>query len=224
MRRKAGPHGVGGFSLIEVMVVLAILAGLITTGTVMLGIARKKQRVHETELRLAALAAAIEDLRSNDNLQRYPPANIAKLSYTGFDGAKWNAGANTKNVGIETLYVCFRLPGIHAMPKNLDAEDCIGNTDGDSASAPIGNLQKTDLFEYLDAWGNPFVYFSASDYKDTSKVEQYVLNDEAHTEVKVAPRKNEQNGEFQRLDSYQLMSLGPDGQPGTEDDIVFGGK
>jgi prepilin-type N-terminal cleavage/methylation domain-containing protein len=222
MRRKAGLHGVGGFSLIEVMVVIAILAGLIATGSVMLGIARKKKLVNETEMRLNSLAAAIEELKSNDNLQRYPPTSISKLSMTGFDGAKWNAGANAKNVGIETLYVCFRLPGITATPKGLDAEDALGNTDGDSASGVIGSLQKTDLFEYLDAWGNPFVYFAAADYKDPSKVEQYVLKD--GTEVKVAPRKNDQNGEFLRLGSYQLISLGPDGQPGTEDDLMFGGK
>lgn len=222
MRSNAGRRGVGGFSLIEVMVVIAIIAGLIATGTLMLGIAQKKRLITETQGRLNSLGAAIEELKSNDQLQRYPPTSLSKLTFSGFDGAKWNAGANAKNVGIETLYVCFRLPGITVTPKNLDSADAVGNTDGDSASSVIGTLQKPDLFEYLDAWGNPFVYFSASDYKDPSKVEQYVLGN--GEEVKVSPKKNEQNGEFMCLNSFQLISLGPDGQPGTEDDLLFGAK
>jgi prepilin-type N-terminal cleavage/methylation domain-containing protein len=220
MRRKAGLRGDGGFSLIEVMVVLAIIAGLIATGTLMLGVAQRRKLKQETEGRLSALAAAIEQLKSNDQLQRYPPTSLSKLTFAGFDGAKWNAGANGKNVGIETIYVCFRLPGITVAPSGLDAEGAIGNTDGDTASSVIGKLQKTDLFEYLDAWGNPFVYFSASDYKDATKVEQYVLGN--GQEVKVAPLTNEKSGEFQRLGSFQLFSLGPDGKPGTDDDVAYG--
>jgi prepilin-type N-terminal cleavage/methylation domain-containing protein len=220
MRRKAGLRGEDGFSLIEVMVVLAIIAGLIATGTVMLGVARKRQAVTLTQGRLSSLGAAIEQLKSNDQLQRYPPTSLSKLTFAGFDGAKWNAGANGKNVGIETLYVCFRLPGITVSPSGLDGEGAIANTDDDSASAVIGKMQKADLFEYLDAWGNPFVYFSASDYKDPAKVEQYVLGN--GQEIKVAPLTNEKSGEFQRLGTFQLFSLGPDGKPGTEDDVVYG--
>ena len=220
MRRKAGLRSEGGFSLIEVMVVLAIIAGLIATGTLMLGVAQKKRLKSETEGRLRNLAAAIEQLKSNDQLQRYPPTSLSKLTITGFDGAKWNAGANGKNVGIETIYVCLRLPGITVPLSGFDAEGSIGNTDDDQASTVIGNLKKTDLFEYLDAWGNPFVYFSSTDYKDASKVEQYVLGN--GQEVKVAPLTNAKTGEFKQLGSFQLFSLGPDGKPGTEDDVLWG--
>lgn len=220
MRRKAGLRSDGGFSLIEVMVVLAIIAGLIATGTLMLGVAQKRKLKSDTEGRLKSLAAAIEQLKSNDQLQRYPPTSLSKLTITGFDGAKWNAGANDKNVGIETIYVCLRLPGITVSLTGFDADGAIGNTDDDQASAVIGKLQKTDLFEYLDAWGNPFVYFSSSDYKDASKVEQYVLgNGEV---IKVAPLTNTKTGEFRQMGSYQLFSLGPDGKPGTDDDVVWG--
>ncbi len=40
-------------------------------------------------------------------------------------------------------------------------------------------------------------------------------------EVKVAPRKTSL-GEFEGPTSFQLFSIGPDGEPGTEDDIAYG--
>ena len=41
------------------------------------------------------------------------------------------------------------------------------------------------------------------------------------TVVKVAAMKNEKTSEYIHPDSYQLFSLGPDGKPGTDDDIVW---
>jgi prepilin-type N-terminal cleavage/methylation domain-containing protein len=220
MRMKTSLLGRGGFTLIEIMVVIAILATLIASGSLMIGIAMKKQKKMTTEGRLQALASAIEQLRSNDQLGRYPPTQISKLKITGFDGSKFGGEPNATNLGIETLYVVFRLPGINVMPPGLD--DAIENTDDDKALAPLGKLAKSDLFEYVDAWGNPIVYINSTDYRSPEKVEQYVLGNEARENVKVAPRKNEKSGEVERGDSYQLFSIGADQKPGTDDDIHFG--
>jgi prepilin-type N-terminal cleavage/methylation domain-containing protein len=222
MRMKVAQHGRnGGFTLIEIMVVIAIIASLIAATSLMLSIGNKKKAQTETWGRLNGIGAAIEQLRSTDQLGRYPPTEITKLSFQGFDGKKFGQ-PNATNVGIETIYVAFRLPGINVTPSGVEAEDAVGNTDDDKASSMVGKMAKPDLFEYLDAWGNPLVYISASDYKDPSKVAEYVLGDAAHTHVKVAPKKNEKTGEFVRPDSFQLFSMGPDGIPGTDDDMVFG--
>jgi prepilin-type N-terminal cleavage/methylation domain-containing protein len=211
----------GGFTLIEIMVVIAILASLIGAGSLMLSIATKKRMVTSTQGRLNALGAALEQLHNTDQLGRYPPTQLSKLQYQGFDGVKFTAGTNDTNVGIETLYVVFRLPGINVMPQGLDADDCIGNMDDDKATAVIGKLAKPDLLEYLDAWGRPLVYFASADYKDPSKVELYVL-EVGGEKIKVHPKTNEKTGEFVRPDSFQLFSLGPDGKPDTDDDIIYG--
>lgn len=218
-RRTSTSGGDGGFTLIEIMVVITIIAALAGTASLMIRIAQKKKMVTDTQSHLGSLVAAIEGLKSSDQLGRYPPTSITKLSFPGFDGKKFGALPNETNVGIETLFVVFRLPGITVMPQGFDTEDSLGNTDKDHAKA-LGSMKKDDLFEYLDSWGNPIVYFSNSDYKDTSKLEQYVLGD-GTTTVKVHPKKNEKTGEFIHPDGFQLFSLGPDALPDTEDDILF---
>jgi len=218
-KRRAAEEG---FTLIEIMVVIAIIASLIGTASLMLNIARKKQLVTQTQGRLNTLGAALEDLHNTNQLGRYPPTSLAKLTFQGFEGSKFMAGANDTNVGIETLYVVFRLPGLNVRPQGLDGDDCIANTDGDKAPIAIPGMAKSDLFEYVDAWGHPLVYFASADYKDPSKVELYVLS-EGGEKVKVHPKINEKTGEFLRPDSFQLFSLGPDGKPDTDDDIIYGG-
>jgi prepilin-type N-terminal cleavage/methylation domain-containing protein len=222
MSLKASQHRRdGGFTLIEIMVVIAIIASLIGAGSLMMNIATKKRMIQTTQGRLNALGAALEQIRGADQLGRYPPTQLSKLVFPGFDGVKFTAGTNETNVGIETLYVVFRLPGITVMPQGLDGDDCIANTDDDKATQVVGRLTKTDLFEYVDAWGHPFIYFAAADYKDPSKVEQYVLTPGGE-KVKVQPKTTEKSGEFMHPDSFQLFSVGPDGKPGTDDDIMYG--
>ncbi len=220
MRMKVSLRGRdGGFTLIEVMVVIAIIASLIGATSLMLNISQRKRDLTTSKSTLDAIGIALEQLKSADQLGRYPPTQIGKLTFSGFDGSKFGGQPNATNIGIETLFVVFRLPGITAKPSGIE-ESALSNTDGDNALTPVGNLAKSDLFEYVDAWGNPLVYISASDYKDASKVADYVLMN--GQTVKVEPKKNEKTGEYVRSDSFQLLSIGPDATPGTEDDIFYG--
>jgi prepilin-type N-terminal cleavage/methylation domain-containing protein len=220
MRMKVSMRGRdGGFTLIEVMVVIAIIASLIGATSLMLNISQKKRDLTTTQSTLNSLGMALEQLKGADQLGRYPPTQVSKLTFSGFDGSKFGGQPNATNIGVETLFVVFRLPGITVTPQGIE-ESALGNTDGDNALTPVGKLAKSDLFEYLDAWGNPLVYIASADYKDPSKVADYVLRD--GRTVKVEPRKNEKTGEFVRSDSFQLMSIGPDATPGTEDDVFYG--
>jgi prepilin-type N-terminal cleavage/methylation domain-containing protein len=216
MRRQSG------FTLIEILVVLAIISAILG------GISLMIQQAGRSKMRLAAvtrvnnLGAALEQAHAPEKLGMYPPSRLDMLVGPGSMGpvGKKLGSPNDVNCGIETVYVALRLKGINlgSVP-GFDEDGALANLDGDRAAEMVPDLQSPDLFEYLDPWGNPIVYISSRDYKDPKKVERYVLAD--GKEIKVAPARKA-NGEFQRGDSFQLFSLGPDAQPGTDDDIHYG--
>jgi prepilin-type N-terminal cleavage/methylation domain-containing protein len=218
--KEAAVRRKSGFSLIEVMVVMAILAGLIGGVTLMVGQAQRKKADFETRTRMSAIAAALEQMKDNSKLGQYPPTDPAQLApVRARDIGKSLGQMNEKNKGIESVFVATRLTGIGVRPDGFDAEGAIVNTDGDSASAAVGGMDKADLYEFADAYNNPFVYIHSRDYKALGKMEQYVRGD--GTEVKAVVRKSATGG-FARENSFQLYSMGPDGEPGTEDDILYG--
>lgn len=205
-----------GFSLIELLVVITILAALAAGGTVWIRIANQNRAKTITSQRIASIATALEEVKQQ--LGYYPPTYTRDLKAPGNTekiGEKVGV-PNETNVGIETLYIAFNMTGVNPDMQGL-GDDALANTDEDNAAELIGKLQVTELYEYVDFWGNPIVYICNKDYKDVSKVEKYVLGN--GTEVTVAPVKSDKTGQFVRAQSFQLFSLGPDGQLGGDDDI-----
>jgi prepilin-type N-terminal cleavage/methylation domain-containing protein len=212
MRRNSG------FTLIEILVVIAIIAAILGGISLMIGGAAKTKEKFATKSRVAALGLAIETLHGPDQLGMYPPTRMDMLvgpGTTGPVGKRLGVPTNDVNCGIETIYVALRLKGINVpTPGGFEGEDAIQNGDGDRAAEAVPDLQSTELYEYRDIWDNPLVYFSSRDYKDPKKVERYLLGN--GQEVKVAPMRNAR-GEFDRPDSFQLFSI-----PGNDDDIPYG--
>jgi prepilin-type N-terminal cleavage/methylation domain-containing protein len=206
-----------GFSLIELLVVLTILGALAAGGSVWIKIAQKNKAKTTTNQRLQAIASGLEQVKKD--LGYYPPTYTRELrSPDGKEKPGEKVGVpNETNIGIETVYVAFKLNGVSVDLQGL-GENSIQNTDSDDVGELVGQLQVTSLYEYVDAWGNPFVYFSSKDYKDVSKFESYVKQDGV-TIVKVAPVKSGKEGTFLQQNRYQLFSLGPDGEPDTGDEI-----
>jgi prepilin-type N-terminal cleavage/methylation domain-containing protein len=205
-----------GFSLIELLVVITILAALAAGGTVWIRIANKNRSKTTTRQRLLAISTALESVKGD--LGYYPPTYTRDLKAPGNTekvGEKVGV-PNETNIGIETLYVAFNMTGVRPDMQGL-GDNALANTDMDNAAELVGNLQVTELFEYVDDWGHPIVYIAGKDYKDVSKVSKYVLAN--GTEVTVAPAKSEKTGQFRDAQRYQLFSIGPDGQPNTDDDL-----
>ena len=82
------------------------------------------------------------------------------------------------------------------------ADDSLVEDDEDDEDAAIEtsgtSLTTNELFEYVDAWGNPFVYFHAKDYKDVSKVEAYV--NFKNEDVTATPMTSEKTGATYPID------------------------
>src|SRR5687768_12948588 len=97
------------------MVVIAILAGLMAAGTLILQQARQTQEKTRTQNRLTAIGAGMEQINRAGQLGYHPHTLTSALRGPGATpqpvGQRVGM-ANDKNVGIETLYVAFRMDGL----------------------------------------------------------------------------------------------------------------
>jgi prepilin-type N-terminal cleavage/methylation domain-containing protein len=211
MRRKTA-----GFTLIEILVVITIIAGLMGLVVAFIGKANRTRDNVITSTRIGGLQAALTGVANKQALAMYPSADLAKLRGPKGEKVGEMAGVpNDTNMGIETLYVAIHLATLSI---RLDEKDeWFGNTDEDSMSSNPTSSTKLDLLEYVDAWGNPFAYFSAGEYKNFAPVSKYMMAD--GRTVVVEPHRSEKTGQALNRGTYQLFSAGPDLEFNTDDDI-----
>ena len=81
-------------------------------------------------------------------------------------------------------------------------------------SVPLGLLGARNLSPH------PLVYFAAGDYADATKAPPtYMAKDADGVERAVYPKPYKTERGFEQAKSFQLFSMGPDGEPNTEDDL-----
>lgn len=210
-----------GFSLIELLVVITILAALAAGGTVWIRIANKRKAKVTTQQRLTSIAIGLEQVKQA--VGYFPPTVTTELRGAGTKKEKVGekiGDQNDVNVGIETVWVAFHLAGVNTAALDQLGDDALMNYDEDQANETVGEMKSLELWEIVDAWGNPIVYFHNRDYKDPSKVQKYMRADGSTVTVEV--RTRDKAGGFENAQGFQLFSFGEDGEPGTEDDVVYG--
>ncbi|MHC4472581.1 MAG: prepilin-type N-terminal cleavage/methylation domain-containing protein [Planctomycetota bacterium] len=206
-----------GFTLIEVLVVMTIVAALMGMVVLLVGHAGKTKEMTITTQRLNGIRAGVEHLRQPHLYGLYPTAAMDRLKgLKGEDVGSLVGISNRTNVGIETLYVALFLSTHDYSIADL-GDDWLANTDGDQMKGNPTRSESTELFEFVDAWGNPFAYFSQWDYQNPEGLTEYTM--EGGEQVKVVPWKMEKTGQFQNPSSFQLFSAGPDEIFNTDDDI-----
>lgn len=199
----------GGFTLVEllvVIVIIAILAGLVTVG---LNAAMVNARTASTETFLQALTGAC-----NQYAQRwgdFPPSTIDEVG---------GRAPNDLNNGVEALVACLASERRGGKLIAVDEEQ-YSNTDGDSASSNATGwfFGDTKLREITDKFGFALLYLHHRDFaKARPQVLKYKITPEGES-VTIAPEKSAATSTYTGAGRFQLRSVGRDGKPGTGDDI-----
>lgn len=194
-----------GFTLVELLVVIGVIAILVGIAIPALsGVRRNAQRANTKNL-ITELGLAIENYQLD--FGDYPPSTAKRAGLN----------SNGKNDGIETLVRCLTTQAKSGPYFEFDDER-LENSDVDAL--PRGNptnssITVLELFEVVDDWGNPLVYWHNADYDKPAKCMK--IDGEL---IEASAGKAGKTGQFADLTKFQLWSAGPDGEPGTEDDVT----
>jgi prepilin-type N-terminal cleavage/methylation domain-containing protein len=215
--RAARPHG---FSFIEVLVVMGIIGVLVGGVLVAINIFFKKGPEFAARNTVNKVRALVDKWKLD--FGAYPPSDVTKIAEVADVGEAAKAPGNPTNAGIEALYQAFYWKGFSSDPQFTDAE--VANLDEDELRKAVNKLGSTALREIVDGWGNPLVYFNFQDYAKlaASGAIYNALDPETGqiNEVTAYPFRTE-DGTFVNPNSFQVFSMGLDGQPNTADDLTF---
>jgi prepilin-type N-terminal cleavage/methylation domain-containing protein len=210
MRRESG------FTLIEILIVLAIISTLMAGVMIVIPIVKDKQKVTSTRSLISQIEAQLSQAKSSNNLGEYPPTNTSDLILNRKKIGKGIGTPNDLNIGGETMALVLFMKLLD-FGSRLSTEH-LGNVDEDVMGENATIHAKLDMFEILDAFGNPLIYIHNRDYEDAMNgnyMYRFIKGDK-----RVVPFKDPKTGNYFNLEKFQIISAGPDGEPNTEDDIA----
>lgn len=201
----------GGFTLLELLVVIsiiAILSGLIIPNLVH---SKKRANINKTKIELGQIAGAMQ--RYYMVFCDYPPTSLKKLNK--------HVSPNPINQGIESLVACLSTTSKGGPFLGQWKENRYTNLDKDKARTNLTNWWFGDkqLRELVDPWQNPFVYFHSRDYEIASQYSKYF--NKYRKKFIALPQKSSKTNTWHNPLAFQLWSLGPNekNNNGAEDDI-----
>ena len=199
-----------GFTLIEVLAVILILSILAGFLIYQLSDTEAAARMGTAKQLLAKVEAAVKSYQ-NDN-GAAPPSTFAPAQEVPNDGT---------NVGIEALVVALWSKKYEAGGLLADVRDALVNVDGDRSTKQLTDFETRELLEIADPWQNPIAYIERGDYAQ-GNLRYQTLDGETGELVESVPTafKNAATGQYYSAQGFQLISAGPDGRFGTEDDIT----
>jgi hypothetical protein len=106
-------------------------------------------------------------------------------------------------------------------PKLNLPDDQLSNMDNDHASGNITGwyFGDTALREVSDGFGYAMAYLHWKDYERPSPATRRIKPDATSGEMSFDPARSEHTRTYLRPMKFQILSLGPDGKPGTADDV-----
>ncbi|HPF13693.1 MAG: prepilin-type N-terminal cleavage/methylation domain-containing protein [Planctomycetes bacterium] len=197
-----------GFTLIEVMAVLVILS--ILMAYLITSLSGSGDVVHGKNTRM--FLDQVESLLVDFETQKgdFPPstfpANLPELP-------------STTNMGSEMLVLAL-FPADGSFQAADLPEDRMSNTDVDSTKKALSSFPSGEVFELADDWGNPIAYIHRRDYGKRFLYQTMDPTTGEPIDGDVAALKSPKTGDYYQRKRFQLISAGPDGVFGTEDDIT----
>lgn len=190
--------------MLVVIVILGILMSLAVVGVTA---ALKSARVTKTESLIETLAMACEQYRTR--WMDYPPTTLAEFKVPL---------SNDTNNGIEAMTACLASRS-KGDPLLTIRDDQLLNVDNDYAGKNITNWYFGDLGlrEISDGFGFAMVYMHWKDYDKPGN--RRIKVDPSGAECAFTPARSAETKTFLRPSKFQIMSVGPDGVPGTADDV-----
>lgn len=203
VRMRAGAAR-AGFTLLELLAVIVILGILMAFLIPILGKSEEVARMNTTRAFLLTLASAVSEYENEKG--DFPPSSWKD---------EWGTPPNTTNVGAEVLVITL----FGSKWRTSIPEDRLINSDNDESKKALAGFAKASLFEIKDEWDNPIAYSHRRDYEHP---QSYLLKDPKTGELRESvfkARMNPKTGQYWNPKGFQLVSAGPDGEFGTDDDI-----
>jgi type II secretion system protein G len=197
-----------GFTVVEMLVVLAIISILAGILIPALLAAKKRAKIQATKAELTQIKTACETYQTH--FGDYPPSTLSG----------WEK-VNDTNQGVEALVAClFSQKGSGPYLDIGTWERRFSNKDDDSASGNLTNWAFGDnqLREITDCWGSPYVYFHNRDFANAKSVSRYTFGADV---VECLPQKSAETATYHCKNTFQLWSVGPDctNNNASEDDV-----
>jgi prepilin-type N-terminal cleavage/methylation domain-containing protein len=205
-RACARARGRRAFTLIEILVVIVILTILMSVLVVNLGSVFTSTEAKATSMDLTKIGGMIAE--HEDEQGDFPRSSFA---------ADLGPPPNAINVGSECLYLALCAEGA---PGFGLLDDLLGNTDEDQLAKRVKGFETLALYELADRWGNPIAYFNHRDYAREDVYVTYSQETGERLEAPVRALKNAKTNRYFEPTRFQLISAGPDGAFGTEDDVT----
>jgi prepilin-type N-terminal cleavage/methylation domain-containing protein len=210
MCKKTKSQIYSGFTLVELLVVIFIIGLLVAILLPALSSVAESGRRKTCTVEIQQMQTALS--LYEENYRDFPPSTLAEIGLSA---------NNQINNGVETLVAC--LSGTYKDRSYFTfREKQLDNTDKDTASIPLKKLtgsifNNNELWELMDPWANPYIYFHHRDILETTR-HFYILLGEKKT-VGTAMTRNK-TGILHGTGQYQIISCGTDGTSHTQDDEV----
>lgn len=202
-----------GFSFIEVLVVMGIIAVLAGMAAVVVGIFQRSAPKKQTETTILKLKSLVDMWKAK--FEGFPPMRLVDIAKVATVGSPIRKVDNADNEPIEALFQALHWPGFGTEPELNENE--IGNGDEDKLPQ-AATARGVELYELKDGWGNPIVYFVNTEYATSDGNPPTYLT---RSGIPVQPRPwRAEGGGFVNPNGFQIYSMGEDALPNTEDDVT----